>query len=174
MVVGGLTPSSLILPTLDFTPKVFPLASTWQVPSLLLSALVCGPRAAVMAAVAYLTIGLLHIPIFHGGGGLDYLTTPSFGYLTGFISAAWLSGRLAQRININDLPSLTLCVLAGIIALHLWGGGYLILGSAMGIWQDQLPELLFSYSFAPLPAQIILCPAVGIISIAFRRVLFIE
>ena len=173
IVVGGLTPSALIIPTLDFTTKVFPLASTWQVPSLLLSALICGPRAAVMAAVAYLTIGLFHIPIFHDGGGLNYLTTPSFGYLTGFIPAAWLSGRLAQKIHINDLPSLTLCVLAGVIILQLWGGLYLIIGSAMGSWQDPLPELLFSYSLAPLPAQIALCPAVGIISIAFRRVLFI-
>jgi len=173
MLTGGLTPSALIVPGFDFSPKILPLASTWQVPSLLLSALICGPRAAVIAAVAYLVVGIFHIPIFHGGGGLAYLTAPGFGYLTGFIPAAWLSGRLAQKLHCNDLPSLTLCVLAGVIVLQVWGGLYLIIGCILGSWQDPLLELLFSYSLAPLPAQILLCPAVGIISIAFRRVLFI-
>ena len=36
ILVGGLIPSALILPDLDFSPKVFSLPSTWQVPSLLL------------------------------------------------------------------------------------------------------------------------------------------
>ncbi len=174
ILVGGLIPSALIIPGLNPPSQILNLPSTWQVPSLLLSALVCGPRAAVIASVAYISIGLFHLPVFHGGGSFSYLGTPSFGYLTGFIPAAWLTGRLAQRIYINDLLYLTLCACAGVVTLQLWGMVYLIIGSAIGNWPDSLPELLFSYSFAPLPAQITLCPSVGILSLGLRQILFIE
>ena len=173
MLVGGLIPSALIIPEFDFPPKIMDLPSSWQVPSLLICALVCGPRSTVIASVSYLTLGLYYLPIFHDGGSLSYLVTPGFGYLTEFIPAAWLSGRLAQKANNNDLIYLTLCALAGVITIQLWGGIYLILKSLIGGWSDPLPELLFRYSIAPLPAQITLCPAVGIISLLLRRVLLI-
>ena len=174
MLVGGLIPSALIIPEFDFPPKIMDLPSTWQVPCLLIAALVCGPRAAVMASIAYLTIGLFYLPAFHGGGSLSYLATPGFGYLVGFIPTAWLSGRLAEKMNMNNLIYLTLCALTGVIILQLWGILYLSIGALIGGWSAPLQELLFSYSIAPLPVQIILCPAVGIIALVLRRVLFIE
>ena len=173
VLVGGLIPSALIIPELTFPPRILSLPSTWQVPSLLVSALVCGPRASVIASVAYLTLGLYFLPIFHDGGSLSYLGTPGFGYLTGFIPAAWLTGRLAQKANTNDLIYLTLCALVGVITIQLWGGFYLIFRYAIESWSNPLPELFFRYSIAPLPAQIILCPGVGIISLFLRRALFI-
>ena len=174
ILVGGLFPSALIIPGLDLSPRLFSLPSTWQVPSLLISALVCGPRAAVIASVAYITIGLFYLPIFHSGGTLAYLTNPGFGYLTAFLPAAWISGRLAQRQNMNNLISLTICALIGLILLQIWGAFYIIIGSLIGIWSNPLLALLFSYSLAPLPAQLILCPGVGIISLTLRRILFIQ
>jgi len=174
ILVGGLTPSALMIPGQNFTPEIVPLASTWQVPCLLLAALVCGPRAAVIAAIAYLTLGLVHLPVFHGGGSISYLTNPGFGYLISFIPAAWLSGHLTSKRNVNDLLYLTLCALTGVIVIQTLGALYLIIGATINAWQDPLPELLFSYSIAPLPAQITLCPGVGIISLLLRRVLFIE
>ncbi len=174
ILVGGLLPSALILPGLDLPPKVISLPSTWQVPSLLLSALVCGPRAAVIAAVGYITVGLFYLPIFHSGGSLSYLVTPSFGYLTGFIPAAWISGRLAQRKNMNNLISLTLCALIGLIVFQIWGILYLTVGSFIGSWSNPLPDLLFSYSIAPIPAQVLLCPGIAILSQVLRKLLFIE
>jgi len=173
ILVGGLIPSALIIPEFDIPIKILNLPSTWQVPSLLLTALVCGPRAAVIASIAYLTIGLTQLPVFHGGGSLSYITNPGFGYLTGFIPAAWLSGRLAQKVDSNDVAYLTLCALCGVILLQIWGMLYLIIYSTIGIWSETLPELIFSYSIVPLPAQIILCPAIGFISLALRKLLFI-
>ena len=130
ILVGGLIPSAFIIPGQDFPQTIIGLPITWQVTSLLISALVCGPRAAVMASIAYITIGLLHLPIFNGGGGLAYLTYPGFGYLTGFIPAAWISGRLTEERNIKNLISLTLCAFAGVIVLQIWGGMYLLIGSS--------------------------------------------
>ena len=166
-------PSAFVVPGLVLPPKIISLPSTWQVPSLLISSLVCGPRAAVIATVAYLTLGLYYLPVFHDGGSLNYLTTPGFGYLIGFIPAAWISGRIIEKSNTNDLIYLTLCALAGVIIIQIWGGIYLIFRFLIGSLSDPLPELFFRYSIAPLPAQISLCPAVGIISLLLRRILLI-
>tara|TARA_B100000029_G_scaffold206246_1_gene204050 strand:+ start:911 stop:1513 length:603 start_codon:yes stop_codon:yes gene_type:complete len=173
LLVGSLTPSSLMVPSLEFPPPIVSLPSTWQVPSLFLAALVCGPKAAVMASIAYLTVGLFHLPIFHGGGSLNYLSNPSFGYLISFIPAAWISGRLAEKKNMNNLISLTFCSIVGVIVLQTFGSLYLIIGSSFGYWSDPLPKLLFSYSLAPLLTQATLCPAVAIVALVLRKVLLI-
>ena len=174
ILIGGLIPAALVIPSLELPPKVLSLPSTWQVPALLLCALVCGPRAGVIAAVAYLTIGLVDLPVFHGGGGLSYVLTPGFGYLAGFIPAAWLSGRLAQQEGMNDLKRLTLSAMAGLVLLQLCGVLNLVLGSLLSRWPEPLPELLFSYTLGPLAAQLALCAGVGVLALLCRRLLFVE
>ena len=174
ILVGTLMPSGLLIPGEGFSTKVLSLPSTWQVPALLLTALVCGPNAGVIASVAYITIGLFQLPVFHGGGTLDYLFTPGFGFLVGFIPAAWLTGRLANQAGMNNLPRLTLSAVAGLMALQACGVLNLIFGSLMIRWSNPLPELLFTYTIAPLPAQLSLCACVGLIAIPLRKLLLIK
>ena len=50
----------------------------------------------------------------------------------------------------------------------------LLLGSLMRIWQENFFDLIFIYTFAPLPAQISLCAAVAILASLIRKVLFIK
>ena len=56
ILIGGLLPSALLIPSAPL--QLVDLPATWQVPALLLCALVSGPRAGMMAAVAYLSLGL--------------------------------------------------------------------------------------------------------------------
>ena len=119
ILIGGHVPAALFLPAP--VPILLPLPVTWQVPALLLCAMVSGPRAGVMAAVGYLTLGLFSLPVFHGGGGLNYVLEPGFGYLAGFVPAAWLTGRLAQQDDMDDLPRQSLCALAGLLSVVLRG-----------------------------------------------------
>ncbi len=174
ILVGGMIPSATILPDFDLPPKIMSLPSTWQTPALLICSLVCGPKAGIIASVAYLTIGLFYLPFFHGGGTFNYHLIPSFGYLAGFIPAAWISGCLANRTKKNGLVPITSSALGGLLMIHMCGILNLSIGALMGRWQEPLLELIFSYSLAPLPAQMALCPAVGIISIGMRRLLLIE
>ena len=69
---------------------------TLQVPALLFTALVCGHRPAMLAGMAYISLGLFQLPVFQSGGGLSYRMI-QLGYLAGFLPAAWLTGRLAQQ-----------------------------------------------------------------------------
>jgi len=174
ILVGSLVPAAVLLPAAELPPKVLSLPSTWQVPALLLCALVCGPRAGVMAAVAYITIGLTDLPVFHDGGGLGYVLTPAFGYLAGFVPAAWLTGRLAHQAGMNDLARLSLAAAAGVITIQLCGILNLLLGAGLNRWTESLPELLFSYSLGPVLAQLALCVAIALMALPIRRLLLIE
>ena len=67
ILVGSLIPAAVLVPVAELPPRLLSLPSTWQVPALLLCALVCGPRSGVIAAVAYMTVGLVDLPVFHDG-----------------------------------------------------------------------------------------------------------
>jgi len=152
---------------------VVELPATWQVPALLLCALVCGPRAGVIAAVAYLSIGLTDLPVFQSGGGITYVLEPGFGYLAGFIPAAWLTGRLSQQNEMGDLTAQTGSAIAGLMVPQLCGLLHLGLGAPLSRWSVFLPQLIVQYSLGPLPAQLLLCCGVGLIAVVLRRLLMV-
>lgn len=171
ILIGSLLPSAILLPV---SPHLVDLPATWQVPSLLLCALVSGPRAGVITAVAYLTIGLADLEVFQGGGGVTYLMNPGFGFLAGFIPAAWLTGRLAQQNGMGDVVAQTGAAIAGLLSIQLCGMLNLGLGALFSRWTTPLPQLLYEFSLGPLPAQLLLCAAVGVLAVGLRRLLLIK
>ena len=108
------------------------------------------------------------------GGGLNYLLDPGFGYIAGFLPAAWLSGRLARQPGMDNLLSLTGAALLGLLVLQVCGLANLLLGGLVGRWNGALPQLLVSYSFGPLLPQLLLCCAVAVLALPLRRLLLLE
>ncbi len=174
ILVGGLIQAAVPWPAQTDPWAIAPLPITLQVPALLLTALVCGPRSAMLASVGYLSLGLWQLPVFHGGGGAAYLLDPGFGFLAGFVPAAWLSGKLARQTGMNDLLRLLAAALVGLAVLQLCGVLNLVLGSVAGRWGPGLLALLFTYSLAPLPSQLLLCCAVALVALGLRRLLLVE
>ena len=172
IVIGGLLPVASLWPAADIS--VIELPATWQVPALLLCALVCGPRAGMIAAVAYLSLGLFDLPVFTAGGGLAYLLEPGFGYLAGFIPAAWLTGRLSQQQGMGGVVAQSAAAAAGLITLQLCGLINIALGSLLGRWDSSFPALLVDYSLGPLPTQLALCAATGVLAVVMRWCLLIR
>jgi biotin transport system substrate-specific component len=154
--------------------SLIPLPITLQVPALLLTALVCGARSAMLAGVAYISLGLFQLPVFQAGGGVTYLLDPGFGYIAGFLPAAWLTGRLAKQGGMDNLLSLTAASMLGLLVMQLCGLSNLLLGGLVGRWNGALPQLLISYSFGPLIPQLLLCCGVALLALVLRRVLLIE
>ncbi|MEB3265024.1 MAG: biotin transporter BioY [Cyanobacteriota bacterium] len=172
ILVGGLIPAYLPVPG-NGSLLIHPLGITLQVPAMLLTALVCGPRSALLATVAYLSVGLFQMPIFNDGGGFAYLFDPGFGYLAGFVPAAWLSGRLARQSGMNDPLALAGAAGLGLLVMHACGLVNLLLGALVGRWTTALLPLLVSYSAALVP-QLIACCAVAVLALLLRRVLLVE
>ncbi len=174
IVIGGLIQAAVPVPANAGGVALIPLPITLQVPALLLTALVCGPRGAMLAAVAYLSLGLFELPVFHGGGGTAYLLDPGFGYLAGFLPAAWVTGRLARQEGMDDPLALAGAAAIGLAVLQLCGTVNLLLGSLAGRWGVGLPQLLLSYSLGPLLPQLLLCCAIAVLALPLRRLLMIE
>lgn len=72
--------------------QVGPIPTTLQLPIILLSGLILGPRLGAFSASIYLFIGLIGVPVFTSGGGLGSVLSPSFGFIIGFIPAAFIAG----------------------------------------------------------------------------------
>ena len=174
ILVGGLIQAAVPWPQQLDAWHLQTLPITLQVPALLLTALVCGPRSALLASVGYLSLGLWQLPVFHGGGGAAYLLDPGFGFLAGFVPAGWLSGKLARQSGMDDPLRLLGAALIGLVVLQLCGVLNLVLGSLAGRWGPGLPALLFTYSLAPLPSQVLLCCAVAAVALGLRRLLLVD
>lgn len=174
ILAGGLIQAGVPVPATEGGVSVAALPISLQVPAMLLTALVCGPRSALLAAVAYISLGLFQLPVFQGGGGAAYLLDPGFGYLAGFIPATWLTGKLARQGGMNDVLSLAGAAVVGLAVLQVCGIANLLLGALAGRWGPNLGALLFSYSLAPLLPQLLLCCAVAVVALGLRRLLLIE
>jgi biotin transport system substrate-specific component len=169
ILIGGLVPAAI--PVFEAGGwKLLPLEITLQVPALLITALVCGPRSATLAAVAYLSIGLFQLPVFHEGGGIGYLLDPGFGYLAGFLPAAWITGKLARQQGMDDPLTLAGAAAIGLVVMHLCGLTNLALGHLAGRWGGDTLSLMVGYSLALFP-QLLLCCAAGVVAWLLRRLL---
>lgn len=63
----------------------------------MLAGLLLGGRKGALSVGVYILLGLVGLPVFAEGGGFWYILKPSFGYLLGFMLAAYVTGRLVER-----------------------------------------------------------------------------
>jgi biotin transport system substrate-specific component len=118
LVVGGAALvglSAQIAVPLPFTPV--PL--TLQTLSVLLVGAVLGSRRGVASLALYAVAGVAGVPWFsqHQSGW----AFASFGYVLGFVVAAWLVGRLAERGADRAVPSTVGLMVLGNLAVYALG-----------------------------------------------------
>ena len=167
-------PSSIILPQQDLSLSIIPLNSNWQIQGVLMTALLCGPQIGIICAISYLIIGLFYFPVFHGGGSVGYLLTHEFGYLLGFIPAAWTCGYLSKTKRNANLINYSLFTILALFILHLTGILYLIFGKILGNWIDSLSNLILINTILPFPTQLLLCLSISLMSLFLKRILLIK
>jgi len=66
-----------------------------------LAAGIFGAKIGLFSQCIYLTIGLIGLPVFSGGGGISYVLQPQFGYLLGMPVAALIIGILYKYFLIT-------------------------------------------------------------------------
>ena len=121
-----------------------------------------GGRWGAVSQLVYVIIGLAGVPVFTAGGGIGYVFHPTFGFLIGFVAAAFVIGVLKKRTGKGFL-SFCIPILAGVFVLYLIGVPYMyiILRFYMGNQIGFLP-LLWSSMIVFLPGE-----AVKVASAAF-------
>ena len=167
-------PSSIIFPQENISLSIVPLQSSWQIQGLLLTSLLCGPQIGTISAISYLIIGLFYLPVFHGGGSVGYILTHEFGYLLGFIPAAWTCGFLAKRNSKPNLMNYSFYTTISLCTMHSMGIIYLMFGKIFGFWLDSLSDLIFINTLIPFPTQLLLCISVSLLSIILKQISIIK
>jgi len=128
----SLTKSSLVV-ALYMVVAIFTRFSSGVVPFsflplvVVLSAFFLTPREAIFAPFAYLSLGLMGLPVFASPpfGGIAYLLRPTFGYLLGYIFASGGVAYLKDQFLGKGFFSFLLISLAGIGLIYPPGILYL-------------------------------------------------
>lgn len=93
-----------------------------------LSGVMLGGRLGALSQLVYVIIGLFGVPVFAGGiGGIGAVVKPSFGYLLGFIIAAYIIGKITEGRRRVGFVRLFIASIAGIIVIYAVGVPYLYL-----------------------------------------------
>lgn len=90
----------------------------------LLAGIVLGAKYGALAMIVYVTLGLFGLPVFSSPpfGGLAYLAKPTFGFILGYIGAAYVAGKIYRP---HKFWTAILAVLSGLFMLYAVGLSYL-------------------------------------------------
>ncbi len=109
--------------TLPTQPYPFTFSLQWLF--VLLAGMLLGARLGAMSVGAYLLVGLVGVPVFVHGGGPQYIFRAGFGFLLGFLAAAFVIGLLTERLpRFNDFVRLMIAAVAGLVIYYLIGIAY--------------------------------------------------
>jgi biotin transporter BioY len=117
--------------------EIGPIPITGQTFAVLLSGALLGSKRGALSQIFYLLGGLTGIPWFARGGGIAYLISPTFGYIGGFVLAAFVVGFLCERGFDRKIESAILAMLVGNILLYLpgllWLAGFVGWGKVLAV-----------------------------------------
>jgi biotin transport system substrate-specific component len=160
------------LPDNDFPGSVNPIPITMQTFAVLLTGAALGSWRGTASLLLFYCVGMAGLPVFQGGNnGWHYISSsPTAGFLMGFIAAAYVTGFLAER-GWNRGSALW-ALLIGNVVLYI--PGLLWLGARGFVpWEDVLSKGL--YPFIPgdllklLMAGIVLPSAWTLLKLRDRR-----
>lgn len=101
---------------------------TLQVFFCLFAGVILGSKLGMLSQLVYAIIGLIGLPVFAGGqGGITYIFKPSFGFIIGFIIAAYLIGRIVESYKTISIVNIFLALMAGVIVIYIFGVSYMML-----------------------------------------------
>ncbi|WDV46642.1 biotin transporter BioY [Clostridiaceae bacterium M8S5] len=121
------------LPYVPFTMQLF---------FAIMAGILLGSRLGLISQLVYVLIGLIGIPVFTLGGGINYIYQPTFGYLIGFILGAYVAGKIieikkTEKVSwylVASLISMMVIYIAGVPYYYVAKQFYLTADSTFSIW----------------------------------------
>lgn len=110
-----------------------------------------GWRIGVATVALYLAEGLSGLPVFANGGGPQYVFSPTFGFLVGYLPMAYIIGRAADLGSSGRVIPLFLAMVAADALCFVFGYGWLVAMSGGASWIDQNNVLGSAFAKAVQP-----------------------
>nr|WP_315023557.1 biotin transporter BioY [uncultured Aminipila sp.] len=137
-----------------------------------LAGMILGSRLGSIAVGTYVVMGLLGIPIFAAGGGIQYIFRPSFGYLIGFILTAFAVGLLCENFRNPILKHYLAAAFIGMFITYAIGFAYKYF--MLNFYMHQ-PTAIWAVIAASLPLDIpgdaLLCVLASLLAVRICKAL---
>lgn len=135
-------------------PNMMPV--TLQTFFVLLTALVLPFKASTLAIGTYISLGLIGLPIFSGGGGLGYALMPNFGFIIGFLIATVIISAFTEKLKKRNLWQYIVVSMLGMTVIYIIGILYFVLITNVYNNNDSSAVWFIQTVFLPfLPKEII-------------------
>lgn len=135
-----------------------------QIPIVLFIGALLGQRFGLLAIAVYIFIGLCGVPVFGLGGGLKYISQPSFGYILGYLIGAFFVAKNLQ--NNRSLLAIILSSTIGVLLIHIIGILYLVV---ISIFQHQPLSVILGWIWILTGIQLIYDLVISIFAVALAR-----
>lgn len=150
------------LPIIPFTMQLF---------FVVFAGIFLGSKLGLISQLIYVLIGLSGVPVFTKGGGLNYVFQPSFGYLIGFILAAYFAGLVVEKFKKNNFKTYMVASLVAVITIYLCGVPYLYFINSIYLIKAFTFKMAIYYGFlVTIPGDIISCIILCVILPSIIRV----
>ncbi len=168
-----LTALSIALITLGAYIKIslFAVPFTLQLVMVMIVALTFGYKVGFLSTSIYTIMGLVGLPVFSSGGGLGYISSPGFGYILGFVLAAFIIGFLAGGGKIKGSNKTVLIktfavTVIGLMVVYIMGVSYwYILGHFfVPSLKMNFFDLVYKGAIVFMPKDLFLCFIASIVS----------
>ncbi len=121
---------------------------TMQVMFVSFAAILLGPYYGALSQLVYIFTGLSGIPVFAKGGGFTYVFQPSFGFLIGFVFAAYAIGRIFEILKEASFKNIFIAVVSGQVVIYATGLPYLYMMNNYYLSQPLPLDKIFYLGFS--------------------------
>ena len=141
----------------------------------MLAGLLLGSRLGTLSVFSYMLLGLAGLPIFSEGGGIWYVSKPSFGYIIGFAVGTFVTGWIAEQMEKKTITRYLIANLAGLFCVYAIGMIYYYIICNFVIDTPIAVGPLFLYCFVlAVPGDIALSILGAVVAKRVRPVLAYE
>lgn len=141
-----------VIAALGLIPAIAPFGGavpiTAQSMGIMLAGAILGSKRGALSVLLFLALVAIGLPLLSGGrGGLGVFAGPSVGYLIGFPVAAWLVGRLTEKVGrpYRLTPGVMANILGGVLVLNIIG----IVGMAVVLGVSIVKATTIAAAFMP-------------------------
>jgi len=120
MILAGLFAALMVVGAFLRIPLPF-IEVTFQLFFAVFAGLLLKPIPALASQVVYILLGLIGIPVFSRGGGFEYVTYPTFGFIIGFAITAFVISILVSRIKNLGFLNLVAITTIGVMISYVTG-----------------------------------------------------
>lgn len=118
MVIGAFIKIPLAPPLVPITFQPFICA---------FAGILLGSKKGMYAMIIYAVLGLAGLPVFAAGGGILYVLKPTFGFILGFIPAAYIIGYISERSKMINIKNSLISLICGLLIMYMVGTPYFYL-----------------------------------------------